>query len=447
MVRRWDIDLEMHRVERSDRYFHHRRGNRLSWGQLIQFITNGILEKGILSTDPQVMGKYHHVTVDEIHDGAIMNEVMLPLLREYFLSRYEQDGRLRITARSATINPHEYIKYFQQGAKRGPSLFKLIGDTPFEITPHYLPLDCPLSKRAAGAAHLALIIHFRKPLRPLGNTILSVFPGRGDIQEVETVLHKAQEPIKIERATGGGGSMSNLTRLDAIDGHRTIILATNAAETSITVPDAGYVLDTGVYNQLVYDYKTRSSELKTRVISKSQADQRRGRVGRTCDGEYFALYAKSDYPGMERTQRPAITTENITPTILRLCAYGRDPRYFPWLHPPTQEQLEGAFNEMMYHKAADETGTLTGTGYLICSTGLDIIPASFVVSAYGHGSRETRVMAINIAVMLEEYESLFITKSAANIRNVLPRIEKGVGDHKKLGLILDEFIRRGKRKD
>src|SRR5271155_5205627 len=116
MVGMWDIGSEMHRAEHPDRYFRHRRGNGLSWGQLVQFITNGILEKEILSTDPQVMGKYHHVTVDEIHDGSVMNEVTLPLLREYFLSHYnEQDGRLRITAMSATINPYEYIKIFQQG--------------------------------------------------------------------------------------------------------------------------------------------------------------------------------------------------------------------------------------------------------------------------------------------------------------------------------------------
>jgi HrpA-like RNA helicase len=80
-------------------------------------LLNGILEKEILSTDPQVMAKYHHVTVDEIHDGSVRNEeVTLPLLRAYFLAHYDKtDGRIRITAMSATINPNEYIEYLQQG--------------------------------------------------------------------------------------------------------------------------------------------------------------------------------------------------------------------------------------------------------------------------------------------------------------------------------------------
>lgn len=81
------------------------------------------------------MAKYHHITVDKIHDGSIMNEVTLALLREYFLSHYnETDGRIRITAMSATINPHEYIKYFRQGTKLFRTAAEKIGINPDDVS-------------------------------------------------------------------------------------------------------------------------------------------------------------------------------------------------------------------------------------------------------------------------------------------------------------------------
>src|SRR5271170_6691222 len=81
------------------------------------------------------MVKYRHLTVDKIHNGSIMNEVTLPLLREYFLSHYnETDGRIRITAMSATINLHEYIKYFQQGMKLFRTAVEKIGINPDDVS-------------------------------------------------------------------------------------------------------------------------------------------------------------------------------------------------------------------------------------------------------------------------------------------------------------------------
>jgi HrpA-like RNA helicase len=123
---------------------------------------------------------------------------------------------------------------------------------------------------------------------------------------------------------------------------RLVILATNAAETSITVPDAGYVIDTGVLHQMMYDTATRSYELRAVRISKSQANQRAGRVGRTCEGDVFALCNISKYEAMRNVQLPSILTEDLSETVLGLVAAGEDPCTYSWLHPPTKIQILSA---------------------------------------------------------------------------------------------------------
>jgi len=376
-------------------------------------------------------------------------EVTLPKLRQYHIESSTEGQGLRITVMSATINPSEYITFFQQGTNRGPSVFHVVGSNPFNVAEHYLSTST-LSDRASSAANTALILHSSKPRRPIGNSILVFFPGRADIQSAKAILEQTQAipgylswGFKVEEATGGSGASHDTDRFDSTPQERTIILATNAAETSITVRDAGYVVDSGVYNRMIYDWRTRSSQLMTIPISKSQATQRRGRVGRTNDGEYFALYTKAEAQLLRNTQLPAIGSQNITSTVLRLIAAGHHPINYPWLHPPSSDQCEAAITELWYHQAIDPNCRITPTGEILNSTGLDLLPASLVRLAYMYGSTETRKIALYISAMLEEVENIFDSKPASNIRNLLPQIPPEMhGDHAKLGLLLDEFTKQ-----
>lgn len=148
---------------------------------------------------------------------------------------------------------------------------------------------------------------------------------------------------------------------------------------------------------------------------------------------------------MRPTPIPAIYTEEITLAVLKLLVAGDDPHTFPWLHPPSPEQIVGALEELMYIKAVDETYKLTATGYILGSLGMEPIPAYFILLAYTYGSQFTREMSVYIAVMLDEVEYLFeagVTYSS-DIRRLASHYKHSqVGDHHKLGIILHKYLQQ-----
>lgn len=178
-------------------------------------MTTGTLLNDVLANDsgPR-LDRYHHVILDEVHDGSVNVEILLPKLRQYHNEKYETAG-LRVTVMSATISSDEYLSFFRQGARRGPTLFKCIGASPYHVPPPYfLPINELVSSGALATADLTLLLHLKKPMRPLGNSILAFLPGRRDIDEAYEILEKAcntpglhPTSLLIEKATGGAQSI------------------------------------------------------------------------------------------------------------------------------------------------------------------------------------------------------------------------------------------------
>ena len=158
-------------------------------------------------------------------------------------------------------------------------------------------------------------------------------------------------------------SASDQAKVFASVSGRRVILATNVAETSLTLPGIVYVIDTGIARLSRYDPRTGTTRLQVEAISQASADQRKGRCGRVSDGVCIRLYAEQDYLDRPRFTQPEIQRSNLADVILRMKAFGLgDIEEFPFLNAPPTKGIRAGYALLHELGAIDEAGVLTDLG-------------------------------------------------------------------------------------
>ncbi|MBA4373227.1 MAG: ATP-dependent helicase HrpB [Thermodesulfovibrio sp.] len=320
---------------------------RVSDATRIEVVTEGILTRRIQS-DPGLDG-VAMVIFDEFHERSLQADLALALCLDIQQNLRED---LKIMVMSATLNS-------------GP-IAALLGNAPvitsegkiFPVEERYLAetKEGPPAARAAEAV--------RRVVRETDGDILVFLPGAGEIKAAAEILRPALEQIGGEvHPLYGDLSFEEQERAIIPSAKRRIVLATNIAETSLTIEGVQVVVDSGLARRLQYDPSTGMNRLVTVSVSRASAEQRKGRAGRLGPGICYRLYSKYTFQSMVPFALPEILISDLSSLVLELAVWGvKDPSALSWLDDPPPKAWEAATVLLRELEALDKSGSVTAIG-------------------------------------------------------------------------------------
>ncbi|MCC5885913.1 MAG: ATP-dependent RNA helicase HrpA [Gammaproteobacteria bacterium] len=383
---------------------------RLSPDGLIKVMTDGILLAETRS-DPELR-RYDTLIIDEAHERSLNVDFLLGYLKRLLPRR--PDLKLIIT--SATIDVERFARHFQacadddtEGARAASvgvpvegraevPVFNVSGRT-FPVTQYYLPpeeqatdADGDVEPSLEGGV-LAALQAIRRLERsgegtpPEARDVLVFLPGERDIRDLGRFLGDRLDWPGVEvlplyaRLTA-----AEQQRVFSPGAGRRIVLATNVAETSLTVPRIGYVIDPGLARISRYSYRSKLQRLPVEAISQASAAQRAGRCGRLAPGICYRLYSEQDFSSRDAFTDPEILRTNLAAVVLQMKELGLgDPEAFPFLDPPEPRALSDGRRLLEELGALDGQGALTAVGRDLCALPLDPRLARMLVAARDKG--------------------------------------------------------------
>lgn len=340
------------------------------------YMTDGMLLKELLG-EPD-MSSYNVLMIDEAHERTLATDVLFGLVKDIVRSR--DDFRLIVC--SATLDSKKFSEFFDHAP-----IFTIPGRK-FPVD-HYYSVE-PEANYLDASAVTAMQIHLGCPL---DGDILIFLPGQKEIEEVQNALTLRMEEFeRLEKQVAPLLVLPCYSSLpqDKIQlifeptpkGHRKIVLATNVAETSITIDNIVYVIDPGFVKQTNHNPRTGMSSLVSVPISKASADQRSGRAGRVKPGKCFRLYTQWSFNNeMEVSNDPEIQRSDVGSVVLLLKSLGIDDVInFDFLDPPQSHSVMSALETLYGLGGLNEKGQLTQLGRRMAELPLNAVHAKMLLS-------------------------------------------------------------------
>ena len=299
----------------------------------IKVMTDGILLNEI--QDDPMLRAYEAIIIDEAHERSLNIDFILGCLRQ--LAKQRKDLKIVIT--SATIDTESFSKAFD----RAPIIE--VSGRMYPVDTYYRPIEAMNEENGdftmieAAAEQVTEIINHN-----LEGDILVFLPGERDIHELRR--HLEDSPARSCDILPLFGRLANADqqRIFHPQGRRRIILSTNIAETSLTVPGIRFVVDTGLARISRYSPHSRTQRLPVEPIAQSSANQRMGRCGRVSNGVCYRLYSEQDFLSRPEFTTPEIHRSNLASVILRMLAFRLgDIRTFPFIDPPADNAIRGGY--------------------------------------------------------------------------------------------------------
>jgi ATP-dependent helicase HrpA len=316
---------------------------------VVKVMTDGVLLAEVHG-DP-LLSAYDTLIIDEAHERSLNIDFLLGIIKRLLPRRPD----LKVIVTSATIDTDRFSRFFD-----GAPVIEVSGRThPVEVRyrPDYLESE------AEGDINVAIVAALRELSRERPGDVLVFLPGEREIREAADEIGRAKVGQYEILPLYARLSNALQDRVFRSDGGLRIVLATNVAETSLTVPGIRYVIDTGLARVNRYDARSKIERLQVEPISQAAARQRAGRCGRVAAGIAIRLYAEEDF-----LARPAYTTAEILRTslaavILRmLSADLGEPLDFPFIEPPAPRLIEDGYRELIELGALDGERNLTPEG-------------------------------------------------------------------------------------
>lgn len=337
--------------------------HRLSSSTKIIFMTNGTLLRTMMS-DP-LLHRFSVVLVDEAHERSVECDLLLGLLKKIQHRR----GDLRIIVSSATIRAEEFVSFL------GPNTTDVVNVEGKSFPVDVAYLQHPTTDYMEEALRVTIDIH--RSSKPNSGSILIFLPSGDECEELTaSITEKLGRDVL---AVPLYASLSVDAQLLALEtpprGRRKIIVATNVAETSVTIDGIAYVVDSLYAKINAYSVEDKATSLALVPISKASADQRAGRAGRTRPGQCFRLCTFADFNQLAPTTPPEIHRVDLTAAILQLKAFGvNDLMAFQFPTPPSPHIVAEALERLFDLGAIDSDGHLTESVGLRM-TEIPLIPA------------------------------------------------------------------------
>ena len=360
--------------------------DRGSEDTLVRLVTDGLLLAEI-RRDP-LLRRYDTVIVDEAHERSLNIDFLLGCLHRILPQR--PDLKLIIT--SATIDPERFSRHFNNAP-----IVEVSGRT-FPVEVRYRPpgeneelLD-------------ALADTVEELMAERDGDVLAFFSGEREIRDAAEVLSGRLGP-RVE-------VLPLYSRLAVADQQkvfgqrrtqqRRVVLATNVAETSVTVPGIRYVVDTGLARISRYSPRLKVQRLPVEPISRASADQRKGRCGRVADGICVRLYSEEDFNGRPEFTDPEVLRTNLASVILQMAALGLgEIEAFPFLEPPDRRQIRSGIDLLHELRALDPSAPepLTPLGRQLARVPVDPRLGRMVIEADRLGcTREVIIIAAALSI-------------------------------------------------
>jgi ATP-dependent helicase HrpA len=360
--------------------------DRFQPGASVKLMTDGIL-LAETQTDP-LLRAYDTIIIDEAHERSLNIDFLLGYLRQILPRRPD----LKIIVTSATIDADRFANHF--ASIRGPAPVIMVSGRLFPVEQRWRPFeekrDFDLDDAIADAVD---------ELWSGGGPgdILVFLPGEREIRETADHLrkHLAQQAAKGQRGGPQAEILPLFARLsqaeqdrvfEAGNGRR-IVLATNVAETSLTVPGIRYVIDAGQARIKRYSYRSKVEQLQVEAISQAAANQRAGRCGRVANGICIRLYSEEDFNGRPRFTDPEILRSSLAAVILRMKGLHLGQiEDFPFLEAPPKKAIADGYALLGELGAVDEANELTPTGKELAKLPLDPRIGRMILEARQRGA-------------------------------------------------------------
>ncbi|UJP07530.1 MAG: ATP-dependent RNA helicase HrpA [Nitrosomonas sp.] len=351
-----------------------RFSDKIGTDSYIKLMTDGIL-LAETQGDP-LLQAYDTLIIDEAHERSLNIDFLLGYLKQLLPKRPD----LKVIVTSATIDAQRFSRHFSAAP-----VIEVSGRLyPVEI--HYRSPLADEDDDSDGDVQRA-IIHAADELMALGSGDILVFlPGEREIRETAETLrkhsfHRFHSSIEI-LPLFARLSVAEQERVFQPDGARRIVLATNVAETSLTVPGIHYVIDTGLARINRYSYRNKVEQLLVEKISRASANQRAGRCGRVANGVCIRLYSEQDFQGRAEFTDPEILRSSLAAVILRMKSLKiGDVEDFPFLEPPSPRMIADGYQLLAELGAVDDNRQLTATGWRLAKFPIDPRIARMILAA------------------------------------------------------------------
>ncbi|KAI0778818.1 P-loop containing nucleoside triphosphate hydrolase protein [Trametes elegans] len=375
----------------------------------IKYMTDGMLQRECL-IDPDV-SQYSVIMLDEAHERTIATDVLFGLLKKAIKRRPD----LKLIVTSATLDAEKFSKYFF-----GCPIFTIPGRTyPVEI----LYTKEPETDYLDASLITVMQIHLSEP----PGDVLLFLTGQEEIDTACEILYermkalgpKVPELIILPIYSALPSEVQSRVFEPTPPGARKVVVATNVAETSLTIPGIYYVIDPGFSKQNAYDPRLGMDSLVVMPISQAQARQRAGRAGRTGPGKCYRLYTEAAFRNeMLPNSIPDIQRTNLAHTILMLKAMGiNDLLSFDFMDPPPAQTMITALESLYALSALDDEGLLTRLGRKMADFPMEPPLAKMLIASVELGCSEE---ILSIVAMLS-VQSVFYR----------PKEKQGQADSKK----------------
>ena len=367
-------------------------------GTLIKVMTDGILLTEMQRD--RLLLRYDTLIIDEAHERSLNIDFILGYLRRLLPRRPD----LKVIITSATIDPERFSRHFATGGHDAPIL-EVSGRT-YPVEVRYRPVADPESPDAEPRDQVQAITDAVDELRAEGQGDILVFlSGEREIRDTADALAGAP----------GIEILPLYARLSAAEQYRVfqphsgrrVVLATNVAETSLTVPGIKFVIDPGTARISRYSQRTKVQRLPIEAISQASANQRKGRCGRTSDGICIRLYSEEDFAGRPEFTDPEILRTNLASVILRMAALDLGAMAdFPFVEPPDARNVADGVR-LLEELGAIAPGTggsgatprLTATGRKLADLPADPRLGRMILESGRNGcAREVLVIAAALSI-------------------------------------------------
>jgi ATP-dependent helicase HrpA len=355
----------------------------------IKLMTDGIL-LAETQGDP-LLSEYNVLILDEAHERSLNIDFLLGYLKGLIAKRTD----LKLIITSATIDTQAFARHFGNAP-----IIEVSGRTyPVEVV--YAPFDAASEESGDVTFIDAAVSTVEKLMYESDDGDILVFlPGERDIREARDLIdgrfRRDAEIIPLFGRLSSGEQQRVFAPLP----RRKIVIATNIAETSLTIPGIRYVIDAGLARISRYNPRTRTKRLPVEPVSKSSADQRKGRAGRVQDGICIRLYSEEDFEGRSPHTQPEIQRANLAEVILRMKAFHLGAiETFPFLNPPTPAAIDNGYKLLQELGALDELRELTPLGEQLARLPIDpTLGRMLLQSQAEHATSELLIIAAGLSV-------------------------------------------------
>ncbi|QNP48717.1 ATP-dependent RNA helicase HrpA [Diaphorobacter aerolatus] len=366
----------------------------LQKGASVKLMTDGIL-LAETQTDP-LLKAYDTLIIDEAHERSLNIDFLLGYIKQILPKRPD----LKVVVTSATIDADRFARHFEN--RNGPAPVIMVSGRTFPVEMRYRPFeekkDFDLNDAIADGVDELWA-------GGKGGDILVFLPGEREIREAADHLRKHLQHSPVLRNAEVLPLFSRLSQAEQeriFDGHtgRRIVLATNVAETSLTVPGIRYVIDAGTARVKRYSFRSKVEQLLVEPISQAAANQRAGRCGRVANGICIRLYDEADFESRTRFTDPEILRSSLAGVILRMKSLGLgDVVHFPFLESPSGRAIADGYQLLAELGAVDDRGQLLPMGKELARLPLDPRVGRMILEARERGAlAEVLIIASALSV-------------------------------------------------